>query len=101
MKPIFKNALRNAFATSLYIASISLFLFYVTRLFDQADSVLIPITMLSLFVFSAAFTGMLVFGQPILWYLDGKKQEAVSLFVMTLLVLLIITLIVLHVLILF
>jgi len=50
-----------------------------------------PIVMLSLFVFSAALTGTLIFGRPILWYLDGKKSEAISLFAYTLAIFLTIT----------
>jgi hypothetical protein len=81
MNPILKNALLNALATALYIALIASFLFYVPRVFgtEQDDTVLVPIVMLSLFVFSASVTGLLVFGRPVLWYLDGKKAEAISL----------------------
>lgn len=39
--------------------------------------------MLLLLILSATVTGSLVLGRPILWYLDGKKKEAVSLFVAT------------------
>ena len=49
--------------------------------------------MLMLFVFSAAFTGTLVLGRPIVWYLNGKKREALSLLFYTLGVFLAITLI--------
>ena len=38
-----------------------------------------PFAILMLFVLSAAIVGMLVFGKPALWYLDGKKKEAVRL----------------------
>jgi len=34
---------------------------------------------LLLFVVSATVMGALVFGRPILWYLDGRKREAVEL----------------------
>ncbi len=61
-----------------------LFLFYVPEFFQPTFSLLIPICMLMLFVLSAAVMGILVFGQPILWYLDGKKQEAISLLMYTL-----------------
>jgi hypothetical protein len=40
--------------------------------------------MLSLLVFSAALVGSLIFGRPILWYLDNKKKEAVLLLAYTL-----------------
>ena len=49
--------------------------------------------MLMLLVFSAAFTGFLIFGKPIMWYLDNKKKEAFSLLIYTLSLFLIITLI--------
>jgi hypothetical protein len=43
------------------------------------NTFLAPIAMLLLFVFSAALTGFLVFGQPAILYLDGKKKEALTL----------------------
>ena len=45
-------------------------------------------------VFSAAFTGFLVFGRPIMWYLDGKKKEAMQLFFSTLILLLMIAIVI-------
>jgi hypothetical protein len=39
---------------------------------------------LLIFVFSAAISGALVLGKPILLYLENKKREAVELFVITL-----------------
>jgi len=91
---IIKHAFINASLTALYIIGISSFLFYVSRFFDSPNTVLIPIMMLSLFVFSAALTGSLIFGRPILWYLEGKKEEAVFLLIYTLGIFLIITLLI-------
>lgn len=51
---------------------------------DEPDTIFAPIIMLMLFVFSAAITGSLVLGRPILWYIDGKKKEAVHLLFSTL-----------------
>lgn len=48
------------------------------------DTVLVPILML--LVFSASVTGGLIFGRPVLWYLDGKKKETFSLLITTLLI---------------
>lgn len=81
---IVKTALRNAAATAIYIVAIASFLFYVPKQLGRAETVLVPIVMLMLFVFSAAVTGSLIFGQPVLCYLDGKKKEARSLLVTTL-----------------
>lgn len=82
-KNIIKNACIDAFLTALYIVLIATFLSNTSHIFggDNGDSktVLIPIMMLLLLVISAAITGSLVFGRPILWYLDGKKKEAIYL----------------------
>ncbi|MBI2514688.1 hypothetical protein HYV91_00645 [Candidatus Wolfebacteria bacterium] len=92
---IIKNAFLHASTTALYVAAVASFLFYAPKVFEpqRADTVLIPIAMLLLFVFSAAITGVSIFGRPILWYLDGKKQEAISLLLYTLGFFLIITII--------
>lgn len=100
---ITKTALFNAVATALYIILIASFLFYAPKLFgpprpDDNKTPLIPVVMLSLLVFSAATTGSLIFGRPILWYLDGKKKEAVQLLFSTLGIFLIITLVAISVL---
>ena len=85
MKEIFRSALLNAAATAAYVTAVASFLFYAPKMFGRPDnSVFIPIALLLLFVFSAAFTGSLIFGRPALWYLDGKKKEALSLLIATL-----------------
>lgn len=84
--PILKFAALNAAGTALYITFVASLLFNasVTVIFSGTkDTVLIPIAMLLLFVLSASVTSSLVLGRPIIWYLDGKKKEAVSLFVAT------------------
>ena len=45
---------------------------------------LVPIVMLSLLVFSVAIMGVLIFGRSAMWYLDGRKDEALSLLAHTL-----------------
>ena len=76
----------NALGTALYAGLVALFFTHAERLFGAVPehTPLIPVAMLLLFVSSAALTGSLVLGRPILWYLDGKKKEAVSLFLATL-----------------
>ncbi|MEK7614117.1 MAG: hypothetical protein AAB428_00400 [Patescibacteria group bacterium] len=95
MNPIVKNAFVNALATAVYVILISLFLYRAPEIFGQAKTVLVPIVMLMLLVFSAFLTGDADFrtGRPILWYLDGKKREALSLLISTLLVFLTITIV--------
>lgn len=86
-RTIIKTALLNAFATALYIALVASLMFYGPKFLNtagKADTVLAPVAMLCLFVFSAGLTAFLMFGRPILWYLDGKKKEALSLLTYTL-----------------
>jgi hypothetical protein len=81
-----KQAAINALSTFAYILGVVTLLSHAEQIFgpDEPKSVVIPLAMLSLFVFSAALTSFLVFGRPVLWYLDGKKKEAVSLLSWTL-----------------
>jgi hypothetical protein len=82
---ILKIAGLHAVGTALYVALVASFMFYGSRLFPskKEDIVLIPIAMLLLLVLSASVTGSLVLGRPILWYIDGKKKESVSLLLAT------------------
>lgn len=47
---------------------------------DKPDNFLAPLSFLLLFVISAAISATLVFGKPILLFLEGKKKEAFKLF---------------------
>jgi len=80
-----KYALVDAGLTAGYVALVAMFFFYGQSLpFPKEDTVFQPMLMLSLLVFSAALVGSLIFGRPILWYLDNKKREAVLLLAYTL-----------------
>lgn len=82
-------AMMNAIGTAAYITVIALFLSNTSKLLGgEKETYIIPIAMLLLFVTSASITGALVLGRPLLWYLDGKKKEAVRLFIQTVVVLL-------------
>ena len=85
MKPLLKTALLNVFATVLYITAVSSFMFFAGEAkLGKSNTFLIPIVTLLLFVSSAAITGFLVFGRPVLMYVDGKKGEALTLLTYTL-----------------
>src|SRR3989344_2546011 len=89
---ILKYAILNSVGTAVYIILIVSFIYLGSKgIFGSSETIFIPIFMLMLFVFSAVFTGALVLGRPVMWYLDGKKREALSLFIYTLLVFLIFT----------
>jgi hypothetical protein len=81
-----KNPIVNALAGLLYIALVASLLFYVPPYIHIENSVLIPIVMLSLFVFSAASMGYIFLYQPLKLFLEGQKKESVSLFIQTLII---------------
>ena len=93
MDKILKRAFLNSVGTALYIILIVSIIFSFQRFSGEEDIIIIPIAMLLLFVCSAAITGFLVFGKPVMLYIDGKKKEAISLLVHTLGMLVLITLI--------
>ena len=85
MDKIKKKAFINSFLTTLYIVGVGLFLYYGSLIkLGRANSFLAPITLLLLFVFSAALTSFLILGKPAQMYIDGKKKEALSLITYTL-----------------
>ncbi|MCF7917884.1 hypothetical protein K9L27_02685 [Candidatus Gracilibacteria bacterium] len=96
MKTYLKYAFLHALGTALYVGGVVTLLSFGEHLFgkEEPKMVLIPIGMLLLFVCSAAITGILVFGRPVMWYLDGKKKEAIKLLMGTLGILLCITILV-------
>ncbi|MBS3072413.1 hypothetical protein J4477_01100 [Candidatus Pacearchaeota archaeon] len=92
---IITYAFINAFATALYVILIASFMYIGNQgIFPVTPSIFVPIAMLMLFVFSAALTGSLVLGKPLMLYLDGKKKEAVLLFISTLLIIFLITIVI-------
>ncbi len=80
MKDLLKRALINALGTAVYILLLASFMFFLESSFsDQKDTPLTVVSALLLFVCSAAITSFLVFGKPVMLYLDGKKKEALTL----------------------
>ena len=77
-------ALIHALGVLIYTSAIASFMFNGEKFFGKADNFLMPVAMLLLFVLSAAITGALVLGKPILLYLDNKKEDALKLFGWTL-----------------
>ncbi len=79
MEKIIKRAFIDAVGTVVYIILVVSFMFSLQIFSSKQDNIIIPMAMLLLFVCSAAITGFLVFGKPVMLYIDGKKREAVSL----------------------
>lgn len=78
-----KNPVFNAFAASLYITVIGLVMDFGTRNAPKGYSVIAPIAVISLFTLSAAVMGYLFCYTPVMLYFDGKKKQAVKLFLQT------------------
>lgn len=76
-------SLFNAIGVTVYIFLVSLVMQNAEKIFGKMENYLGPIAFLLLFVLSAAVTGFLIIGRPIIFYIDGKKIEAVSLFLYT------------------
>jgi len=91
MDKIIKRAIIDALGTTVYIIFVSLIMFSLQTFSNQKDIVIIPIAMLLLFVCSAAITGFLVFGKPLMLYIDGKKKDAITLLSYTIGILALIT----------
>lgn len=87
MKSIQKYAFLHALGVVAYVSGVAWFMNNAERLFggQQNPGWFGGVLFLLLFVISAAITGSLVFGRPVLWYLDGKKGPAVHLAVKTVL----------------
>jgi hypothetical protein len=82
MEKIMKYALIDALGTAAYIIIVAFFISSIGNFAGQDSpdkGVLIPIAMLMLLVLSVAIVGSLIFGRPVMWYIDGKKKEALNL----------------------
>lgn len=77
------NPFVNALAAVGYIIAVVLLITYGGPAIGPKDTIFIPMAMLSLFVFSAATMGYIVLYQPLVMFLEGKKLEAVNLFLKT------------------
>lgn len=75
-----KRGVANALTAFAYVIAVVLFMSGAGKLFGSREpGILAPIGMLMLFVLSAAVMGLLIFGAPVMLYIDGKKKEAVRL----------------------
>lgn len=92
---IILRAFADAVITAIYVILIGFFIRFSEEVLENNPGIFFLAAMLMLLVFSAAFTGFLIFGKPVMLYLDNKKKEAISLLGYTLIFLFIITLIIL------
>lgn len=76
-----KKPFLHALTAALYIVVIVLVVQVVGfALQDQNETIIIPMTMLSLFVLSAAVMGFLFLSEPLYLLAENRKQEAIVFF---------------------
>lgn len=88
-----KKSILNAVLASAYITLVVILINLASKIQTTSSSFIVPIIMISLFTLSAAVMGYLFVYQPLRLYLDGKKKDAVSMFLQTVAIFACITLI--------
>ena len=79
-----KNPIINALSASAYIIlGVTVMTFVTQPLKNKPDTFFAPVVLLSLLTLSVAVMAFLFFYQPFLLFIEGKKKEAVNLFVKT------------------
>lgn len=81
-----KNPLVNGVSASLYIFLVVALMTWGEKVIPREDTFMAPIVFLSLFTLSAAVMGYVFCFQPATLYFDGKKKQAIQLFLKTLIV---------------
>lgn len=79
-----KNPILNATSAAAYIITVVTIMSFVTRpLRNKPDTFFAPVIFLSVLTLSVAVMAFLFFYQPLLLFIEGKKKDAVNLFVKT------------------
>jgi hypothetical protein len=79
-----KNPIINALGALAYIIlGVTVMTFVTQPLKNKPDTFFAPIVFLSLLTLSVAVMAYLFFYQPLLLFIEGKKKEAVNLFIKT------------------
>lgn len=79
-----KNPFINAISALVYIFLVVTVMTLVTQpLRDKPDTFLAPVTFLTVLTLSVTVMAFLFFYQPVLFFIEGKKKEAVNLFAKT------------------
>lgn len=79
-----KNPVVNALGAAVYIILVVAVMTFVSQAQKNVpDNFLMPIVFLSLLTLSVAVMALLFFYQPLQFFIEGKKKEAVNLFAKT------------------
>ena len=84
MNKLVQRSLLNALGTVVYVSVIATIMQNGEKIFGKMNQITGPIAFLTLLVLSAAITGSLVLGKPVIMYLDDQKSDAITLFFYTL-----------------
>jgi hypothetical protein len=91
-----KNPILNALSASAYIILVVGVMTLVTQpLKNKPDTFLTPITVLFVLTLSVSVMAFLFFYQPLQLFIEGKKKEAIDLFLKTVLIFAAITILIL------
>jgi hypothetical protein len=82
-KKLISFSILHSLGVLVYVTLVALFMNNAEKIFGKKDNFMTGIIVLLIFILSALITGSLVLGRPILFYLDGKKAEAVKLLLYT------------------
>lgn len=88
---IIKHSLINSVAAAAYVTVIAQIIRNGEAVFGEMKSAFAPVAFLLLFSVSAAIMAILIFGQPVIWYIEGFKKQAVRLVIYTVFLLFLIT----------
>jgi len=91
---IIQHGALHALLAAVYVGLIATLLHMGQVWFGGDNRFLVPMGMLLLLCLSAAIMGVLIFGRPVMLYIDGAKKEAVQMLGYTLASLAIITVLV-------
>lgn len=79
-----KNPIINALCASAYIIlGVTVMTFVTQPLRNKPDTFFAPVVILSLLTLSVAVMAYLFFYQPLMLFIEGKKKNAVDLFIKT------------------
>lgn len=78
-----KTPFTHASLAALYIASLVSGVYVVSIFAGETETILIPMTVLSLLVTSVALMGYLFVSEPLMLAIEGKRRESVSFFFRT------------------
>ncbi|MBU0670598.1 hypothetical protein KKF29_00400 [Patescibacteria group bacterium] len=84
MKKLITLGFFYALGEGIYVFLVAIFMLNAEKIFGKMPGPAGITSLLMIFVLSAAISGALVLGKPILLYQEGKKLEAVKLFFLTL-----------------